>query len=364
MLLFMSTEVMFFTALLGAYVVLRFSNGLPWPTQEVMHVDLVKGIVNTILLLASSVTLHFSIRCSDRSQSGSAKFWLLATFVLALAFLAIKSAEYTDKFNHGIYPRSTGSLISDQADENYLSKVVAEMREAVKLAEQNGLDAETLDTLYMVQAGIVDWTQFRVGRSADAASRKLAIEAMAYRIKPVGSEEVLDHFLDDESEQVESERNDLKLQLEEAEKSLKAIQRRIRELLPKREVGDEVIQAQFRDASNEAERITDSISGIRKELKPVEARLAVAKLAVDQGINDRFGLKLPMVIPNGKSWTNTYFLLTGFHAVHLIIGLVVMLFWMFFRLGANRAHWLENFGIYWHFVDLVWLLIFGIVYFS
>ena len=364
MLLFMSTEVMFFTALLGAYVVLRFSNGLPWPTQSTMHVDLVKGILNTFILLGSSVTLYFAIRASNKDTAGSVRIWLVATIALAFAFLAVKGTEYNKKFEHGIYPRSNGSLIYDQAGETYLSNVVEEMRETIKLAEQSGLDAESLEKLYMVQSGVVDWTQFRVGRSADSSSRDSAIKAMAYRIKPIGANENLDKYLADESQNVGMEKQQLDRQLAEAEKSLKSVQEKIRELLPQRESGDEVIQAQFRDVSNEAERITDSISGIRKELKPVEARLAVAELAVGDGINDHLGLKLPMVIPNGKSWTNTYFLLTGFHAIHLIAGLIVMVCWVFFRLGKDRVHWLENFSIYWHFVDLVWLVIFGIVYFS
>ena len=364
MLLFMSTEVMFFTALLGAYVVLRFSNGLPWPAQSTMHVDLMKGVVNTVILMASSITLYFAIGAASKDGASSAKLWLLGTLVLASAFVVVKSTEYLSKFQHGIYPRSAGSLIYDQADETYLSNVVSEMRETIKRSEQNGTDPESLEQLYLVQAGIVDWARFKVGRSSDAKQSKLAIEAMAYRIKPIGDDQRLNEFLADEVESVAEEEKELLRQIESAESSLKEIQKTIRDLLPKRDSGDEVIQAQFRDVSNEAERITDSISGIRRELKPVQARLAVAMQATTEGINEQYDLKLPMVIPNGKSWTNTYFLLTGFHAIHLIAGILVMLCWVFVRLGTSRVHWLKNFSIYWHFVDLVWLVILGIVYFS
>ena len=43
-----------------------------------------------------------------------------------------------------------------------------------------------------------------------------------------------------------------------------------------------------------------------------------------RGLNDLYPwLKLPMVIPGGNMWASTYFLLTGFHALHVLIGLIV-----------------------------------------
>ena len=42
------------------------------------------------------------------------------------------------------------------------------------------------------------------------------------------------------------------------------------------------------------------------------------------GLNDEYPwLKLPIVIPGGNMWASTYFLLTGFHAIHVIVGLIV-----------------------------------------
>jgi cytochrome c oxidase subunit 3 len=62
----------------------------------------------------------------------------------------------------------------------------------------------------------------------------------------------------------------------------------------------------------------------------------------------------------------TFFLLTGFHGVHVTLG-TVMLMVIFFR--ALRGHFTpeHHFGFeavswYWHFVDVVWLLLFVLVY--
>jgi len=61
-----------------------------------------------------------------------------------------------------------------------------------------------------------------------------------------------------------------------------------------------------------------------------------------------------------------YFAMTGMHALHMIIG-IGMLFWLIHR--AQRGDFtagyvapIENFGLYWHFVDIVWLFLFPLLY--
>lgn len=61
-----------------------------------------------------------------------------------------------------------------------------------------------------------------------------------------------------------------------------------------------------------------------------------------------------------------YFAMTGMHALHMIIGIGI-LFWLIAR--ASRGEFsagyvapIENFGLYWHFVDIVWLFLFPLLY--
>jgi cytochrome c oxidase subunit III len=61
-----------------------------------------------------------------------------------------------------------------------------------------------------------------------------------------------------------------------------------------------------------------------------------------------------------------YFAMTGMHALHMVIGIVI-LFWLTWR--AHRGEFsagyvapIENFGLYWHFVDIVWLFLFPLLY--
>ncbi|MGN6136270.1 MAG: cytochrome c oxidase subunit 3 [Aureliella sp.] len=81
------------------------------------------------------------------------------------------------------------------------------------------------------------------------------------------------------------------------------------------------------------------------------------------GLNHAYAwLKLPMAIPSGHMWSSTYFLLTGIHALHVFIGLIVFVVILTLRLGPAQANLLENSGLYWHFVDIVWIFLFPLIY--
>jgi cytochrome c oxidase subunit 3 len=61
-----------------------------------------------------------------------------------------------------------------------------------------------------------------------------------------------------------------------------------------------------------------------------------------------------------------YFAMTGMHALHMIIG-IALLFGMLvkaLRGGYMNGHiaFVENFGLYWHFVDIVWIFLFPLLY--
>jgi heme/copper-type cytochrome/quinol oxidase subunit 3 len=62
----------------------------------------------------------------------------------------------------------------------------------------------------------------------------------------------------------------------------------------------------------------------------------------------------------------TFFVLTGFHGAHVTVGVIWMttLFVMLLagKLGPERSLDVEVAGLYWHFVDVVWIVIFTVVY--
>ena len=61
-----------------------------------------------------------------------------------------------------------------------------------------------------------------------------------------------------------------------------------------------------------------------------------------------------------------YFAMTGLHALHMIIGigLLAVLAWMAQRRRFSPQYYspVENVGLYWHFVDIVWIFLFPLLY--
>jgi heme/copper-type cytochrome/quinol oxidase subunit 3 len=89
------------------------------------------------------------------------------------------------------------------------------------------------------------------------------------------------------------------------------------------------------------------------------------KLA-EHGFLPRCADALAAETPNCNLYGSTFYTMTGFHGTHVTIGVLCMAFvtWKAFR-GAYSAEdfgGVEIVGLYWHFVDLVWIILFTIVY--
>lgn len=61
-----------------------------------------------------------------------------------------------------------------------------------------------------------------------------------------------------------------------------------------------------------------------------------------------------------------YYVMTGIHAIHIVIGIVAIGFLVFFaRRGDYSSVWytpVENVGLYWHIVDIIWIFVFPLMY--
>jgi heme/copper-type cytochrome/quinol oxidase subunit 3 len=66
-------------------------------------------------------------------------------------------------------------------------------------------------------------------------------------------------------------------------------------------------------------------------------------------------------IQAGGFWSY-YYTAAGLHAFHVLAGMVIML-WVASTAAKNQElHRVENIGIYWHFVDIVWIFLFPLLY--
>jgi heme/copper-type cytochrome/quinol oxidase subunit 3 len=68
---------------------------------------------------------------------------------------------------------------------------------------------------------------------------------------------------------------------------------------------------------------------------------------------------------HSPAWS-AFYTLTGFHGVHVTLGIIMLLSVLALsfkgRIPQERAEVVEIVGLYWHFVDVVWILIFTVVY--
>lgn len=78
----------------------------------------------------------------------------------------------------------------------------------------------------------------------------------------------------------------------------------------------------------------------------------------------------PPLPPDIASKTQMYFFLyfamTGMHALHMIVGISILTFMLVrARAGAytsGHVTFVENFGLYWHFVDIIWIFLYPLLY--
>jgi cytochrome c oxidase subunit 3 len=256
--LFLVTEIMFFTGLIGTYIVLR--NGSPtvanpWPRPHDVHLVEELGAINTFVLICSSLTVVLAHWTIGRGNVKQAAMYLLVTLGLGIVFLAIKAVEYKAKWDHHIIPGHVFDNVQGPRGVEYIKQVRDDLEEV------------------------------KPEHAGSAAA---------------GCEKLLDEIKQDEKDN---------------KRSMSAT-----------EVGARV-----------------------KDL-----------------LKENPDLHLTTIIPFGNMWASCYFAMTGFHAIHVLGGLIVfviiLLMALFGRLGRQHTSMIELTGLYWHFVDIVWIFLFPLLY--
>jgi cytochrome c oxidase subunit 3 len=254
MWLFLGTEIMFFSGLLGAYIVLRF--GAPyWPRPHDVHLVEWMGAFNTFVLICSSVSVVLAHKALTDGDTSKAVSNIFITFVLGFVFLGVKAVEYKAKWDHNILPGHVAEFV----------------------------DAKYLETV-----------------KKDTLAKMLGVRT----------------------------------RVEEQEKVLGEL----KEFIARAESGDASIVENNLTAQALGHRVAENYPGI----------------------------EMPQLIPNGNLWASFYFTLTGIHATHVIGGLVMFALMLIQaargKFGIAQETMVENAGLYWHFVDIVWIFLFPLLY--
>jgi cytochrome c oxidase subunit 3 len=297
MWLFLGTEIMFFTAFIGSYLVLRI--GSPgWPSDPAdTHILVMAGGINTFVLIFSSYLVVLSHTAMIDKDYRKAWKLMAGTMALAFVFLGIKSYEYYGKFQHDIVP---GHIAEN--DEQALDKLVREF------------DSSRVALLNAIVPGDED---------ANKKTSKLATgpgdgEA-AFDPAMVAAYQKLDERYVELSKLVRAEKLPLHI-------------------------------------------------GVDHDLNP-KIVAWLAEMRNDEQISPYFnsffnGVHDPHPMVYGNVFASTYFMMTGFHAIHVVIGMILfgIVLLQGDKLNGDWIDFIENSGLYWHFVDLVWIFLFPLLY--
>jgi cytochrome c oxidase subunit 3 len=272
--MFLASEIMFFIAILGTYIILR--SGSPELFKKFAGVlSKPLGALNTAVLILSSLTMALAVDAAQKNNRGKTIAMLGITFLCAAAFMFIKlNFEYRDKWDHHTV------VFRDSSSE----------------------------TGFSVADGHID---------RDRTTDSLLVLRRA-RHMPVPMHG----------------RFDIHLVAEE-----------------------DIDKGIVTDRGGAVAHQTDLPSGSAAMTEPEkagESELQIPRSAIAQDIN---------YMPWKNIFYACYFTLTGVHGVHVLGGMIPIFLLMCQAMrGKLYPHHTEYVGLYWHFVDLVWIFLFPLLY--
>ncbi|GAB5403395.1 MAG: hypothetical protein Aurels2KO_16260 [Aureliella sp.] len=267
--------------------------------------------------------------------------------------------------------------------------------------------AERIKVVSRLLDSVGRWTGEVVGRESDPAVRGMAMISLAHDIYPLdASVSVAANYHKNESVQLTQRLRSIDRDLAAAKSAgaeasaeipelqssrieLLARLSKIQEAIAEQDVADAGNSAaigRFQELTNEQAKVAEEVSSVgaalaeaaadatnaqqtamelRTEREGCQGRLQYLESSVTRhhGLNQEYPwIRLPVVIPGGQMWSSTYFLLTGVHALHVLVGLFAFVVLLPMKLDRRRARVLENAGLYWHFVDIVWIVLFPLIY--
>lgn len=321
MWLFLGTEIMFFTAFIGSYIVLRI--GSPgWPSDPAdTHIMVYMGGINTFVLILSSFLVVLCHEAMINKNYRKAWNLLAGTMFLAVVFLGIKSYEYAGKFSHDIIP---GHIAEN--DDQALTKLVNEF-DGSRIAMLDAIvpgDGDSNSKANQLAAGTPEGVDAAMVKAYNRLDNATAVLRVAVR------SEILPLHPGPDYETSEP----------------------VAELLKK-------LKKQYKGEPLTHEEYDDSEHQMNADIVAL-----LAYMRGDEQIATYFHTHDPHPMPYGNVFASTYFMMTGFHALHVVIGMI--LFGIVLAQGSNlNEDWIdfiENSGLYWHFVDLVWIFLFPLLY--
>jgi cytochrome c oxidase subunit III len=146
MWVFLITEILFFGGIFMAYTINRHAYPTAFGVGGNM-LDLPLGAVNTVVLIASSLTMAMAVWSAQTSKKPLVTIFLILTLILGGVFLGVKVVEYKQKFDHHLIPGHNFDItycsrnpVPCKLSDADLIKEKKEIKEAIEV--ENPVDPE------------------------------------------------------------------------------------------------------------------------------------------------------------------------------------------------------------------------------
>ena len=321
MWLFLATEILLFGGMFVAYGIFRVLYPELYEAAS-LQLDTVLGATNTLVLLLSSLTMAWAIRGAQMDNRKVLVGNLIATMVLASGFLVVKYFEYSHKFHEGIYPGINFELSEGTQTVYELDGVVAAtpiFTPSQHEDEAHDIEAVESDAGTMTTAEGPLTGEDQASPAGDATS--VPGSPAATGEGPAG----------DTSPPT---------------------------------VGDGAASAAGGAAAPAAGQ---GLPGRTPALTVDTGDMSTSGLETEHGADDRAEAKEAIFHDRRAGiFFSIYYVMTGIHALHIIIGIIAIGFLTAFSLkGKYSSVWytpVENVGLYWHIVDIIWIFVFPLMY--
>lgn len=177
--LFLASEVMLFGGFFSAYIFLRLGADYPWPERTL---PVVPGLINTFVLIASSVTVVFAWASLKMRQWGKFQIYMAFTVLCSFIFMALKGIEYNVKFHHqalrtkdwAVVEGHLGYELKDGVHPHHGEEPKEEdfaLNHHGKKIEENVINFETTQITFNTVRYHKDWVEEMIARAKDRSAK-------------------------------------------------------------------------------------------------------------------------------------------------------------------------------------------------
>ena len=356
--LFLVTEVLFFSGMFCAYAIFRMLRPEVFEgCSQFLNTKL--GAINTGVLLFSSLTAAWAVRCSQTGEHKKLTGMLAATLSCAMIFLGVKAIEYSHKWHLGLLPAGLFSYDPahphHEGGPNYLFWICL--------------------PFLLTLIGVVVWLVLSIVRGNKfhvACAKPLTVVAACFFVG-VGLGMVLESGGDeshdshsavahmdgdhDDGHHHGDDEHDEKHADHDHKDHVVAVSATSGDLA--------VLERLATDASNTG--LKDDVAARLRQEAQATGSYAYENDGGDDSSNTIATVEQDYLTPSRAGvFFSIYYCMTGVHAIHILggIGVLVWLLVRSVREDFNPQYFgpVDYVGLYWHLVDLIWIYLFPLLY--